>query len=81
MILIKRKWDLGIKTKVKSINVLLQECNNALVQAIKVLQNEKNSPAGSKLLSLVESSRTEFDKFIARNKIDLTGTVTPKTTN
>ncbi|XP_066261852.1 SET domain-containing protein SmydA-8-like [Euwallacea similis] len=71
MILIKRKWDLGIKTKVKSINLMLQECQFVLNQALKVLQNEKESPAGEKLLSLIENSSREFEKFLMRNKIDL----------
>lgn len=78
MILIKRKWDLGIKAKVKSINVLLQECQSALSRALRVLENERNSPAGEKLISLVKLSRTEFDKFVSRNKIDLLGTATGK---
>nr|AEE61890.1 unknown [Dendroctonus ponderosae] len=78
MILIKRKWDLGIKTKVKSINVLLQECQSALSQALRVLENERNSPAGEKLISLVKFSGTEFEKFVSRNKIDLSGVTTGK---
>lgn len=71
MILIKRKWDLGIKTKVKSINLMLKECQYTLKQAIKALQNEKNSPAGEKLISLIDGSSKEFEKFVTRNKIDL----------
>ncbi|KAL1497645.1 hypothetical protein ABEB36_008568 [Hypothenemus hampei] len=73
MVLIKRKWDLGIKTKVKSINLMLQECQYSLKQALKILQNEYNSPAGKKLISLVEGSSNEFEKFITRNKINLSG--------
>ncbi|XP_050308455.1 SET domain-containing protein SmydA-8-like isoform X2 [Anthonomus grandis grandis] len=71
MILIKRKWDLGIKTKVKSINLMLQECKFSLHKAIEVLQNEKNSPAGEKLLNLIKGSKKEFEKFVTRNKIDV----------
>lgn len=71
MLLIKRKWDLGIKTKVKSINVMLKECQFALKQAIKVLSNENHSPAGEKLVSLILGSIKEFEKFVTRNKIDL----------
>ncbi|CAG9774056.1 unnamed protein product [Ceutorhynchus assimilis] len=68
-ILIKRKWDLGIKTKVKSINLMFQECQTALKEAAQALKNEKNSPAGQKLISLIETSTKEFNKFLARNKI------------
>ncbi|XP_060523200.1 uncharacterized protein LOC132700097 [Cylas formicarius] len=71
MILIKRKWDLGIKTKVKSINSMLKECDYCLKNAVAMLSDEKNSPAGEKLVSLVESSAREFEKFVSRNKIDL----------
>ncbi|KAF7280479.1 hypothetical protein GWI33_005821 [Rhynchophorus ferrugineus] len=78
MILIKRKWDLGIKTKVKSINLMLQECQVALNRALEVLVNEKNSPAGEKLHSLITGSKKEFEKFIARNKIDLNSKETAK---
>ncbi|XP_056638208.1 SET domain-containing protein SmydA-8-like [Diorhabda sublineata] len=70
-ITIKRKWDLGIKAKVKSVLMMLNECKNCLTQLQEVLKNEKNTPAGDKLINLVENSKKEFNKFIERNKIDL----------
>lgn len=69
-ILIKRKWDLGIKTKVKSVVAMLQESQRCLERAKEVLKNEMNTPAGEKLSNLVATSATEFNKFIERNKID-----------
>ncbi|XP_074040747.1 SET domain-containing protein SmydA-8 [Leptinotarsa decemlineata] len=70
-LVIKRKWDLGIKTKVKSMLSLLQESQNCLIQAREVLRNEKDTPAGGKLINLIETSHKEFNKFIERNKIEL----------
>uniref|UniRef100_V5G4W8 Protein msta, isoform B n=1 Tax=Anoplophora glabripennis TaxID=217634 RepID=V5G4W8_ANOGL len=70
-VLIKRKWDLGIKTKVKSVVTMLQECQRSLGQAKEALKNEVNTPAGEKLLNLVATSAKEFEKFVERNKIDL----------
>lgn len=50
---------------------MMIENKKCLRQLEDVLQNEKNTPAGDKLINLVESSRKEFFKFIERNKIDL----------
>ncbi|KAJ8923004.1 hypothetical protein NQ315_001552 [Exocentrus adspersus] len=70
-VLIKRKWDLGIKTKVKSVLAMLQESQRCLEQAKEALKNETNTPAGEKLINLVDTSTKEFNKFVERNKIDL----------
>lgn len=70
-ITIKRKWDLGIKAKVKSVLTMLNECKNCLTQLQDILKNEKNTPAGDKLINLVDNSTREFNKFIERHKIDL----------
>lgn len=72
MIVIKRKWDLGIKTKVKSILAMIKECQESLDEALEVLKNEGTSPAGDKLLNLVTTSKKEFLHWVDRNKIDLT---------
>ncbi|CAH0564026.1 unnamed protein product [Brassicogethes aeneus] len=71
MILIKRKWDLGMKTRVKSIITLLRECKKCLEETKGVLKNETTTPAGKKLNDLVNTSFKEFCKFVERNKIDL----------
>lgn len=71
MILIKRKWDLGIKSKVKSVMLMLKECEQSLQNASEVLKYEKNTPAGEKLINLIATSKKEFSGFIERNKIDL----------
>lgn len=71
MIMIKRKWDLGIKSKVKSMMAMIKECQDCLNQASEVLKYELTTPAGDKLLNLVASSRKEFQNWIERNKIDL----------
>ncbi|CAH1164666.1 unnamed protein product [Phyllotreta striolata] len=70
-IIIKRKWDLGIKAKVKSVVSMMLENQNCLDQLETVLQNERNTPAGDKLINLAAGSRKDFTKFIERNKIDL----------
>lgn len=72
MIIIKRKWDLGIKSKVKSMLAIIKECHDALQEATSILQNEKSTPAGDKLINLIETSSKEFNKWVGRNKIDLT---------
>lgn len=72
MILIKRKWDVGMKTRVKGIISLLQECRECLVEAKRVLKNEFTTPAGEKLNKLIATSTQEFTKWIERNKVDLT---------
>lgn len=71
MIIIKRKFDLGIKTKVKGIMTMLQECQQCLIQATDALANEKNTPAGEKLLNLVLNSTKEFNRWLQHNKINL----------
>lgn len=70
-ILLKRKWDRGVKAKVKSVVLTLQESDYCLKQAREVLKYEVNTPAGEKLANLVETSAKEFNKFLERNKIDL----------
>ncbi|KAG5877975.1 hypothetical protein JTB14_032236 [Gonioctena quinquepunctata] len=77
---IKRKWDLGIKTKVKSMLSLIQESHQCLIHAREVLKEEKNTPAGDKLINLVNTSYKEFSKFIERNKIELSPCVVKKNT-
>ncbi|KAJ8959772.1 hypothetical protein NQ314_006202 [Rhamnusium bicolor] len=77
-IMIKRKWDRGIKTKVKSVVLMLQESQHCLEQVREVLKNEINTPAGEKLISLIETSTKEFNKFIERNKIDLSAPIKEK---
>lgn len=69
-IIIKRKWDRGIKTKVKSVMAMLQECQRCLEEAKEILKNEINTPAGEKLINLVATSTNEFRKFLERNKVD-----------
>ncbi|RZB39814.1 msta, isoform B-like [Asbolus verrucosus] len=71
MIMIKRKWDLGIKSKVKSMITMMKECHQCLTEATKILQNEGTTPAGEKLISLIATSTKEFNNWIERNKIDL----------
>ncbi|XP_045477344.1 SET domain-containing protein SmydA-8-like [Harmonia axyridis] len=71
MIAIKRKWDVGMKTRVKGIITLLQECNQCLIEAKEVLRNEFTTPPGEKLNKLIATSTQEFNRWIERNKIDL----------
>ncbi|KAL3272852.1 hypothetical protein HHI36_014313 [Cryptolaemus montrouzieri] len=71
MIMVKRKWDLGMKTRVKGILAMLQECNKCLAEAKQVLQHEFTTPAGEKLNKLISTSAQEFHRWIERNKIDL----------
>ncbi|XP_068915824.1 SET domain-containing protein SmydA-8-like [Tenebrio molitor] len=71
MIMIKRKWDLGIKSKVKSMLAMIKECHQSLTEAASVLKYETSSPAGEKLLNLIASSKKEFTNWVERNKIDL----------
>ncbi|CAH1964733.1 unnamed protein product [Acanthoscelides obtectus] len=74
-ILIKRKWDLGIKTKVKSMVTMFEECDMSLKEAKEVLKNESTTPAGEKLINLVETASKDFKKFLERNKIDIAALV------
>ncbi|KAJ8978884.1 hypothetical protein NQ317_008499 [Molorchus minor] len=55
-LIIKRKWDLGIKTKVKSVVQMLLECEKCLEEANEALKNESNTPAGEKLAALITTS-------------------------
>lgn len=71
MILIKRKWDLGMKTRVKSIIIMLKECKRCLQECKNVLKFELTTPAGEKLNNIIDTSTKEFYKFVERNKIDL----------
>uniref|UniRef100_A0A6P7GLW2 SET domain-containing protein SmydA-8-like n=1 Tax=Diabrotica virgifera virgifera TaxID=50390 RepID=A0A6P7GLW2_DIAVI len=80
-ITIKRKWDLGIKAKVKSVLTTMNECKTCLDQLQEVLKNEKNTPAGDKLINLVNNSTKEFNNFVVRNKIDLSGQIKEKSIN
>ncbi|CAH1154576.1 unnamed protein product [Phaedon cochleariae] len=68
---IKRKWDMGIKTKVKSVLALMVESKHSLEQAIDILKREKDTPPGEKLLKHVRTSFEEFQRFVERNKIEL----------
>ncbi|KAK9885451.1 hypothetical protein WA026_010947 [Henosepilachna vigintioctopunctata] len=71
MILVKRKWDLGMKTRVKGMLAMLQECNQSLAEAKEVLKNEFTTPAGEKLNKVIATSTHEFNRWLERNKIDL----------
>ena len=70
-IMVKRKFDLGIKSKVKSVMAMIKECQECLENAAEVLKYEKNTPAGEKLLNLIASSKREFVGWTDRNKVDL----------
>ncbi|KAI4456169.1 set and mynd domain containing arthropod-specific member 4 isoform a [Holotrichia oblita] len=69
IIYVKRKWDIGIK---KDLLQLLREADKSLIECKEVLKYEVNTMSGEKLHSLIDSSRKEFDRWVTRNKIDLT---------
>lgn len=50
---------------------MLHECNSCLKEAKEVLKYETNTPAGDKLMNLIDTSIKDFNKFLERNKIDL----------
>lgn len=69
IIYVKRKWDIGIK---KDLFQLLQEANRSIIECKEILKYEASTISGEKLHNLIDSSKKEFDRWITRNKIDLT---------
>lgn len=69
IIYVKRKWDIGTK---KDLFQLLKEADKSITECKEVLKYEVNTMSGEKLHNLISSSRKEFDRWITRNKIDLT---------
>lgn len=65
---LKRKWDVGIKADLLK---LVREARQSLIEAKEVLKYETTSPAGEKLLSLIETSNKEFYKWIDRYKVKI----------